>query len=198
METTDLDPHPLRQIAVWLEAALEAGEPLPEKMALATATADGWPSVRMVILRETSPGLVFFTDNESEKAIELRSNPHAAAVLHWLRPTQRQVRVIGPVELVGTDECDRYWATRPPGGRWSAAASQQSLVVASRDVLEAQMADLERLFPDETRLSRPPRWVGFRLRPDLIEFWQESADRLHDRLRYRHSTEGWTVERLSP
>ncbi len=198
VDTSDLDPDPLRQVAAWLAAARQAGEPMPAAMSLATATHDGDPSVRMVVLRGVDSGLVFFTDDESEKASDLKDNPRAAVVLHWLRPAHRQVRATGPVERVGASEADQYWANRPPGARWADLASHQSRVVPSRAALERRVAAWARHVPDEGGLRRPRRWGGFRITPDRIEFWEEAGDRLHDRLRFDGELEGWRVDRLSP
>jgi pyridoxamine 5'-phosphate oxidase len=198
VEISDLDADPLQQIGRWLEAARRGGQPMPEAMSLATATPEGRPSARMVVLRQLDSGLVFFTDDESDKAADLRANPRAAAVLHWLRPVHRQIRVAGSVQRVSVEEADRYWASRPPGARWAALASHQSRVVASRAVLEGRAASWAAHVPDETRLRRPPRWDGFRIAPETIEFWEECTDRLHDRLRFTLSAPVWTVDRLSP
>jgi pyridoxamine 5'-phosphate oxidase len=197
VDVTDLDADPLRQLSLWLEEARAAGEPMPEAMTVATATGDGIPSARLVILRGLRGGLVFFTDRESDKGAELAANPRAAAVLHWLAPAHRQVRAAGPAEPVSEDEADRYWAARAPASRLSAAASRQSRVLASRSVLEAQARDVARRHPGGTGLVRPPRWGGFRLVPSSVEFWQEGPDGLHDRIRYRNHG-GWITERLSP
>src|SRR5579864_7920440 len=132
VDVTDLDADPLRQLSAWLDAARAAGQPMPEAMTLASATSDGVPSARLVVLRGLRRGLVFFTDRQSDKGAELAANPRAAAVLHWLVPAHRQVRVAGPVEPVSEDEADGYWGTRAPAARLSAAAWHQSRVVASR------------------------------------------------------------------
>ena len=198
MDTTDLDADPLRQLSAWLDAARGVGEPMPEAMTIATATPDGTPAARIVILRGVQQGLVFFTDVASDKGVELAANPRAAAVLHWLLPAHRQVRVAGPVEPVSEEEADEYWRTRPLAARRSAAASQQSSVIANRAALQLRIQDLRRRHPDDSDLPRPPRWGGFRLLPHSVEFWQESPDGLHDRIRYRRDNGGWTTERLSP
>ena len=138
---------------------------MPEAMTIASATSDGVPSARLVVLRGLRPGLVFFTDGESDKGAELAANPRAAAVLHWLVPAHRQVRVAGPVERVSQDEADQYWSTRGPAARLSAAASRQSRVVASRTVLETQVRDILRRHPDGADVPRPRRWSGFRVLP---------------------------------
>jgi pyridoxamine 5'-phosphate oxidase len=198
VDVTDLDADPLRQLSSWLDAARAAGQPMPEAMTIATATSDAVPSARMVVLRGLRRGLVFFTDCESDKGAELAANPRAAAVLHWLVPAHRQVRVAGPVEPVGADEADQYWSTRAPAARLTAAASHQSRVVASRAVLETQVQDGLRRHPGGAGVPRPLRWGGFRVLPARVEFWQESPDGLHDRIRYRRAGGGWAIERLSP
>ena len=198
MDISDLDADPLRQLAAWLEDARRAGEPMPEAMTIATATADGMPSARMVVLRGISPGLVFFTDVTSDKGAELAANPRAAAVLHWLRPAHRQVRAAGPVEPAGVEEAREYWLTRPPEARRYAAASHQSSVIADQAALRSRVQDLQLNYSGGADIPRPPRWSGFRVLPDRVEFWQESPDGLHDRIRYRRAGDGWTTERLSP
>jgi pyridoxamine 5'-phosphate oxidase len=198
VDVTDLDADPLRLLAAWLDAARAAGQPMPEAMTIASATNDAVPSARLVVLRGLRRGLVFFTDCESDKGAELAANPRAAAVLHWLAPAHRQVRVAGPVERVSEDEADEYWNTRAPSVRLSAAASHQSAVVASRTVLEMQVQDMQGRHPGGDDVPRPRRWGGFRVLPSRVEFWQESPDGLHDRIRYRRGSGGWIIERLSP
>jgi pyridoxamine 5'-phosphate oxidase len=198
VDVTDLDADPLRQLSSWLDAARAAGQPMPEAMTIATATSDAVPSARMVVLRGLRRGLVFFTGCESGKGAELAANPRAAAVLHWLVPAHRQVRVAGPVEPVSADEADQYWSTRAPAARLTAAASHQSRVVAGRAVLETQVQDGLRSHPGGAGVPRPRRWGGFRVLPARVEFWQESPDGLHDRIRYRRAGGGWAIERLSP
>ena len=198
MDVIDLDVDPLRQLAAWLDAARAAGQPMPEAMTIASATSDAVPSARLVVLRGLRRGLVFFTDCDSDKGAELAANPRAAAVLHWLVPAHRQVRVAGPVERVSEDEADEYWSTRAPEARLSAAASHQSRVVASRAALERQVQDSLPRHPGGADVPRPRRWGGFRVLPARVEFWQESPDGLHDRIRYRQASGGWITERLSP
>ena len=139
-------------------------------MTIASATSDAVPSARLVVLRGLQRGLVFFTDRESDKGAELAANPRAAAVLHWLVPAHRQVRVAGPVEPVSRDEADQY----------------------------RSMQDLQRRHRGGADVPRPRRWGGFRVLPARVEFWQESPDGLHDRIRYRQGGDGWIIERLSP
>jgi pyridoxamine 5'-phosphate oxidase len=198
VDITDLDADPLSQLSAWLDAARAAGQPMPEAMIIASATSDAVPSARLVVLRGLRRGLVFFTDCESDKAAELAANPRAAAVLHWLVPAHRQVRAAGAVERVSADETDEYWSTRAPAARISAAASHQSRVVAGRAVLETQVQDELRRYPGGADVPRPQRWGGFRVLPSRVEFWQESPDGLHDRIRYRRGPGGWIIERLSP
>jgi pyridoxamine 5'-phosphate oxidase len=198
VDITDLDADPLRQLAAWLDAARRAGESMPEAMTIATATADGTPAARIVILRGLQLGLAFFTDLTSDKGAELAANPQAAAVLHWLRPVHRQVRVVGPVEPVSEQEASEYWRTRPAATRRNAAASYQSSVIADQAALQELVNDMQLRHPAEADLPRPQRWGGFRVLPDRVEFWQESPDGLHDRIRYRRAGNNWTTERLSP
>ncbi len=199
MEEESVDPDPMTQLSSWLEVARGAGEPMPEAMAVATATTEGRPSSRMVLLRGIDHrGLVFYTDQESGKGQELKANPFDAALFHWFKPMHRQVRVTGAVEVVDASLSDAYWQSRPPGSRRSAVASHQSQVIVSRAVLEEEVARLAEAFPDDLGPPRPLRWGGYRIRPDVVELWEEGADRLHDRLRYRSQSGNWTIERLSP
>ena len=165
VDVTGLDADPLRQLSAWLDAARTAGQPMPDAMTIASATSDGVPSARLVVLRGLQRGLVFFTDRESDKGAELAANPQAAAVLHWLVPVHRQVRAAGPVEPVSQEEADEYWNARAPAVRLSAAASRQSHVIASRVVLETQVRDILRHHPGAD-IPRPQRWGGFRVLPD--------------------------------
>ena len=186
----DAADDPLRQFRAWLE------DERLDSVALATATAEGAPSVRMVLLKDiTEHGLTFFTGYESRKGRELAANPRAALLLYW-PALGRQVRVEGAVEPIDPAESDAYWATRPGGSRVSAAASPQSRVVADRADLERRVADVRERYGDEP--PRPETWGGFRLEPVVWEFWQHRDDRLHDRLRYRRDGESWVPERLAP
>ena len=186
---------PFVQFERWFAEAGEAG-PTPESMVLATATPDGVPSARMVLLKEAGPdGLVFFTNYDSRKGRELAANPRAALLFHW-QALGRQVRVEGPVERLGDAASDAYFATRPLGARIGAWVSAQSEVIGSREELEAAVETMRQDVGAE--LERPPHWGGFRLRPQLFEFWQHRDDRLHDRLRYRRDGDSWVLERLAP
>ena len=195
LNEAELDADPLRQFAVWFEEAGAAGVRAPEAMALATATSDGRPSVRMVLLKGFDErGFVFFTGYESRKGAELAANPRAALLFHW-DALGRQVRIEGTVERVSEAESDAYFRSRPRGAQISATVSPQSRVVESRASLEALAAELEAGGDD---IPRPPTWGGFRIRPETYELWQHRANRLHDRLRYRRNGGGWTIERLAP
>jgi pyridoxamine 5'-phosphate oxidase len=192
----DLDPDPLRQFEAWFEAAQAAGEPFPHAFALATAAADGRPSVRLVLLKSAGEdGFVFFSGYESRKGRELEANPWAALCFYW-HGLGRQARVEGSVARVTDEEADAYFGTRPPGSRLSASVSRQSEVVGSRDELEAAVEELRaRVGAD---VQRPAYWGGFRVTPETYEFWQHREDRLHDRFRYRREDGRWVVERLAP
>jgi pyridoxamine 5'-phosphate oxidase len=192
----DLDPDPVVQLRRWLDEARAAGVELPEAMTLATATRDGAPSARMVLLKDVAEdGLSFFTDYASRKGAELAENPRGAIVLYW-HPLGRQVRVEGTVAKLPENASDEYFRSRPVGSRLSAAASPQSEVVASREELEAAADRLGREVGED--VPRPERWGGYRLVPAAWEFWQHRLDRLHDRFRYRPGDGGWIVERLAP
>jgi pyridoxamine 5'-phosphate oxidase len=192
LEQRDLDAEPVAQLRAWLEEARAEGIELPEAMTLATATSDGAPSARTVLLKDAGErGLSFFTNYESRKGAELAENPRAALVLYW-HALGRQVRVEGDVERLAAAESDSYFESRPPGSRRSAAVSPQSRVIGSREELELAAATLGDDVP------RPESWGGYLLVPSLWEFWQHRLDRLHDRFRYRPGGRGWIVERLAP
>jgi pyridoxamine 5'-phosphate oxidase len=181
---------PLEQFRRW---HAEAGQ--ADAMALATATPDGAPSVRMVLLKGADEhGFVFFTGYGSRKGGELEANPRAALLFHW---DGRQVRVEGPVERVSAAESDAYFATRPRGAQLAAVASQQGRTLANRAQLDEAVAALEREHADG-EVPRPEHWGGYRLSPETFEFWQHRDDRLHDRLRFLREADGWRLERLAP
>ena len=197
MDERDLDLDPLRQFQRWFEEAREAGTAVPEAMALATATPDGRPSVRMVLLKDADEvGFAFYTSYESRKGRELAANPHAALLFHW-QPQGRQVRVEGRVDRAPADESEAYFGTRPLGSRLAAWASPQSSPLADREELELLYADAVARFPGD-EVPRPEHWGGYRLVPDAYEFWQHAGNRLHDRVRYERDAAGWKRERLAP
>ena len=188
---------PLQQLASWLEDAQAAALTQPDAMTLATASADGVPSARVVLLRGLDDrGAVFYTNAESRKGRELLDNPRAALVFHW-EPLGRQVRLEGPVERVDDEESDAYFASRPLPSRLGAWASDQSRPIESREALMASYADAAARFGDGP-VPRPPHWYGFRVVPDAVEFWEHGAHRLHDRIRYTRAGAGWVAERLAP
>jgi pyridoxamine 5'-phosphate oxidase len=198
LRATDLDPDPLEQFTCWLADATGAGVYLPEAMTLATSSAAGVPSARVVLLRGFDDrGFTWYTNRDSAKGTELAENPRAALVFHW-NALHRQVRISGDVETVATHESEAYFVGRPRGSQLSAWASPQSQVLRSREDLEAKAAELEARFPDEVPL--PPFWGGYRVVPQTYEFWAGRRDRMHDRFRYRRGDngDGWTIERLAP
>ena len=193
----DLAGDPLEQFRRWFADAQDTEVLAPEAMALATATADGAPSVRMVLLKGADEsGFTFFTGYASRKAGELDANPRAALLFHW-SPLGRQVRIEGTVKRVPAEESDSYFATRPRGAQLAASASRQSAVLANRDELDARVDELAREF-EGREVPRPEHWGGYRLVPAAYEFWQHRDDRMHDRFRYERDREGWSLERLSP
>jgi pyridoxamine 5'-phosphate oxidase len=193
----DVLADPFAQFAAWFEDARDHGVAMPEALAVATAAADGRPSVRMVLLKQHGPaGFVFCTDRRSRKGIELAVNPHAALLFNW-EPVGRQVRIEGVVTETSAAESAAFAEARPVESRISSWASLQSQVIEDRDVLDRQKAEVAARF-GEGHVPAPPHWVGYRVAPQLFEFWQHRDDRSHDRLRYRPHGAGWVVERLSP
>jgi len=190
------DPDPLRQFERWFEDAVRAKLPLPNAMTLATASAGGAPTARIVLLKEIDGGgFVFYTNYRSRKGREIEAKSTACLLFLW-SDLERQVRIEGAVEKVSARDSDEYFVTRPLGARLSAWASNQSEGVASRQVLEQAMEEARRRHGDNP--PRPPHWGGYRLLPQAIEFWQGRADRLHDRLLYERAGAGWKIKRLAP
>lgn len=196
LHRADLAADPLEQFRFWY-AEWAATEPYdPTAVALATATPDGRPSVRFVLVRRVDHGFCFFTDTTSRKGEELAANPQAALCFGWI-PLSRQVRVVGSVERLSVEEVDEYWASRPHGSRVSAAASAQSQPIADRAALEARRDEVAAAVGDGP-VERPEGWGGYRLLPDEIEVWQGRADRLHDRFVYTRTSNSWSLQRLMP
>ena len=197
LDPTTLEPDPIRQLDAWLREATDAGVPLPNAFALATADGGGMPSVRFVLLHGLdADGLRFYTNRTSRKARDLAINPSAAAAFWW-PALDRQARVTGPIRLLPEEESLSYWRTRPRGAQLSATASAQSQEIGSRGELEALVRAVDERHPDEVPL--PPSWGGFLIDPRTVEFWESWPDRLHDRVEYRRGADGsWHPRRLQP
>lgn len=194
----DVDPSPLRQLERWVRDAIDAEHPDPTAMALATASPDGAPNARIVLLKGIDDtGLTFFTNYESDKGRELTANPRASVCFHWVL-LERQARVAGAVERVSRAESEAYFASRPRESQLGAWASRQSEVLAGRAELEARLAEVRARFEDG-EVPCPPFWGGYRIVPERVELWQGRPSRLHDRLRYtRVGPRAWRIDRLSP
>lgn len=193
----EMDPDPFTQFAQWFEEAKKTDIAYPEAMSAATATADGRPSVRMVLMKGFDErGFCFFTNYESRKGAELMENPRVALLFYW-EPYERQVRIEGAVEKMSEEESYAYFSSRPRGSRIGAWASAQSAMIENREELEAQVRKYERAFPGQD-IQLPPFWGGYRCVPDAFEFWQGRLNRLHDRLSYIREEHGWKLIRLSP
>jgi pyridoxamine 5'-phosphate oxidase len=196
LHRSDLAADPLDQFRAWY-ADWEAIDPFdPAAVALATATPDGRPSVRFVLVRRVDHGFCFFTDTTSRKGEELAANPQAALCFGWI-PLSRQIRVVGRVERLTEAEVDAYWEARPHGSRVSAAASAQSQPIADRSALEARRDEVAAAVGDGP-VERPDGWGGYRLHPEEVEVWQGRADRLHDRFLYTRAAGTWSIQRLMP
>ena len=201
LDLPDLTADPIEMFERWLQQSVDAGVHEPNAMVLATATPDGRPSSRMVLLKGVGPdGFVFFTNQASRKGDELAANPHCALLFPW-HPLERQVRVEGVASVLGDDEVEAYFHSRPRGAQLGAWASAQSRPVASRAALAAAFASAEERFgadDDGTEVPVPPEWGGYLVVPEAVEFWQGRPGRMHDRLVYRRDGDGWTIERLAP
>jgi pyridoxamine 5'-phosphate oxidase len=198
LDEKTVDPDPIQLFRRWFGEAIASGSRLPDAMTLATATKDGKPSARMVLLKQfDDQGFVFYTNYNSRKSRELDENPYAALVCYWVG-LDRQVRIEGGVERVSAAESDEYFKTRPRESQLGALASPQSEVIESREFLEKRFQDFEGMYRDRS-VSRPAHWGGYRLRPQRIEFWQNREGRLHDRILYERQADGsWIMKRLAP
>jgi pyridoxamine 5'-phosphate oxidase len=194
-----VDPDPFLQFAAWYADAEVATDDRAAAMVIATATPDGRPSARVVLLRGVDErGFVFFTNYESRKGDELAENAQAAGLFYW-RELDRQIRVEGPTTKIAPDESDAYFAQRPRGHQVGAWASPQSTPIADRAALQVGFDEAEARFADDGHpVPRPEFWGGYRLAPETFEFWQNRADRLHDRVRYTRRDDRWVIERLAP
>ena len=196
LERADLEADPVVQLRAWLDAAAAAGAREPNAMTLATAGSDGAPSARVVLLRGLDErGLTWYTNRGSLKGRDLAANPRAALVFHW-EVLHRQVRASGPVTVIPDEESAAYFADRPRRSRLSAWASPQGQTLTDRAELEAAAERVAQRYPDDVPL--PPFWGGYRLRPEMFEFWQGRRDRMHDRFRYLRTADGWSIDRLAP
>ncbi|PLZ97294.1 pyridoxamine 5'-phosphate oxidase [Fischerella thermalis CCMEE 5268] len=198
LNETDVAPDPFIQFQKWFDEALTAQLLEPNAMTVATATTDGKPSARMVLLKDFDErGFVFFTNYNSHKGQELAENPQAALVFWWAE-LERQVRICGRVEKVSENDSDRYFQSRPFNSRLGAWASNQSEVIESRIILEQRLQELKAKYKNQD-IPRPPHWGGLRVIPTEIEFWQGRSSRLHDRILYTRLDDGdWKIQRLSP
>ena len=198
LDEKTVDRNPIDLFRRWFDAAVNSGSRLPESMTLATATQDGKPSARVVLLKQfDDEGFVFYTNYHSSKGRQLEENPYAALVMYWT-VLDRQVRVEGAVERVSPDESDEYFKSRPRESQIGALASPQSEVVNGRQVLEQRFRDFEKFYRDR-HVERPAHWGGYILKPERIEFWQNRSGRLHDRILYERDPSGsWSIKRLAP
>ena len=198
LSEADVQATPLQQFSIWWKEAIEAAIEEVNAVTLATATADGVPSARTVLLKGfDEKGFVFYTNYNSLKAKQLEENPRATLLFFW-KELERQVRITGLVEKTSSEESDAYYQSRPEGSRLGAWASPQSSIIESREWLENEVKTMEKTFGNQP-LNRPPHWGGYRVKPVIVEFWQGRPSRLHDRIQYSIQPKGdWKIERLAP
>jgi pyridoxamine 5'-phosphate oxidase len=198
LSETELSGTWYEQLQDWLDDAIRATAPEPNAMVLATANAEGVPTSRTVLAKGLDQrGVVFFTNYTSAKSHDLMATRYASATFPWYT-LHRQATVRGTVEKVSQAETATYWASRPRGSQLGAWASPQSIVVSGRNALETALANVQRQFADVDEVPVPPHWGGWRIRPEVVEFWQGRRDRMHDRLQFKLTRDGWKVERLGP
>ncbi|MCY0920276.1 MULTISPECIES: pyridoxamine 5'-phosphate oxidase [unclassified Streptomyces] len=198
VDVDSLADDPMAQFSLWFQEAADANLFEPNAMVVSTATPDGRPSSRTVLLKQFDErGFVFFTNHGSRKGRELDANPYASLLFPW-HPIARQVIVTGTAARIGRDETAAYFRSRPHGSQLGAWASEQSRVIGSRAELDRRYAELAERYPEGEQVPVPPEWGGLRVVPDAVEFWQGHENRLHDRLRYVREGGKWRVERLCP
>ena len=199
LRRAEMHPDPIEQFATWFSTAVNSALPDANAISLATATPDGQPSARIVLLKGFDQrGFVFFTNYESGKGRELEANPKAAFAIYWVQ-LERQIRVAGRVEKTSRAESQTYFHSRPRGSQLGAWVSRQSEVIDARRILDARLAQMTERFADSEQIELPPHWGGYRVVPAMIEFWQGRANRLHDRFRYNRTPDNsWVLDRLAP
>ncbi len=197
LNEADVFADPMQQFEKWWQEAIESKIEEVNAMTLATATAEGKPSARIVLLKGIDRnGFVFFTNYHSHKGNQIEENPFVSLVFFW-KELERQVRVEGSISKVTAEESDAYFSSRPEGSRIGAWASPQSRIIASREVMEENVTELEKSFANK-EIDRPPHWGGYIVIPNLLEFWQGRNSRLHDRIQYTYKDAAWKIERLAP
>lgn len=195
LKESDMDSNPIKQFGAWYDDALRADLIHPNAFTLTTSTKAGKPSARVVLLKDyDDSGFVFYSNSDSKKGSDLSDNPYAGFCFWWGK-LERQIRIEGRIEIVSQVEADAYFATRPRGSQLGAWASNQSSVIPNREILEERVLEFEDKFKD-TDVPRPPYWNGYRLAPDLIEFWQGRDNRLHDRLRYSLQADNYSTRQF--
>jgi pyridoxamine 5'-phosphate oxidase len=198
LDEAEVPADPAELFARWMDDVISAGLPEPTAMVLATVSPAGRPRARTVLLKDYGPaGFVFYTNRTSAKGQHLAAHPYACLLFPW-HPVQRQVIIEGPVETLSTSESEPYFHSRLHGSQLGAWASRQSSVLASRAELEARYGELQARWPEGTAVPMPAFWGGYRVLPEVMEFWEGQPSRLHDRLRYRREGQDWVLERLAP